>query len=259
MRIVDKNSKKAFELFMNKDPIINTYIIGNYHKYGLKNANVIFYYSSKNESPYILMKYFDSFVFYTDTLLSNASLNGIIKFLSEQEYDALSGCEFSISQILPFLSLTDTKKNTIMTLNGKTQIITDCIAIKKLNLQDVELVYTLLTGIEEFKHKYYGETGYHRTVRLLSDDVVYGVIEDSILIGLVGVTAISKHSCMLVDICVHTSQRGKGVGSKLIATVAQTLFSQGIKNVNLYVNNPTAIQVYEKVGFLPVGTYMVLR
>lgn len=65
----------------------------------------------------------------------------------------------------------------------------------------------------------------------------------------------------LFQMWVAPAQRGLGVGKQLINTAIQWLQSVGVQRINLGVTqtNTTAIQLYQRYGFAPVGKPTALR
>ncbi len=72
-----------------------------------------------------------------------------------------------------------------------------------------------------------------------------------------------KGVLLLDDIAVHSSMRGKGIGTRLLQAVFDLARSSGFGSVRLVVvdTNPDARRLYERLGFVPIQTrkYTYLR
>lgn len=258
MQKIDSRLEFLFSNYIFNSPIFNTYIIGNYYKYGLSNQNVEFF-TSNDQFYYILMRYHDSFVFYSNMKLSDYHLHEITNKIIECEFDVVSGEKNSVEQIIPNLNNYSKRSTTMLSLS-KTNI--ECIknySMKRLYIDDAPEVFRLFSSINEFKNKYTSKKGLDKTKHVLKEDVVYGSFENKILTGIIVVTALSNKTCMLTDICVGIEFRHLGIAKNNILFVASELFSSGIEFINLYADNPSASRLYRNIGFSEIGEYVIIR
>ncbi len=92
------------------------------------------------------------------------------------------------------------------------------------------------------------------------DHVMFGAFEEERLIGITGFNRMARqralHRGELVQVYVDSNYRGQNIGEKLIRRVLEYAFTlEGIEQVQLSViaGNPSAIKLYEKVGFKTFG------
>ncbi|MBQ3499152.1 MAG: GNAT family N-acetyltransferase [Clostridia bacterium] len=67
--------------------------------------------------------------------------------------------------------------------------------------------------------------------------------------------------CYIMDIIVTENHRGKGFGTALMIAAKAWAKEQGCSFINLdvLVNNPEAIKLYEKLGFIPKAQEMYCK
>ncbi len=90
---------------------------------------------------------------------------------------------------------------------------------------------------------------------LLDDGLFYGVREGARLVAAGGthVLALPYGLAVLGNIFTHPDWRGRGCAQAVVAALVTNLLAQGCQDVilNVDVDNPPAIRVYTKLGFLP--------
>lgn len=260
MRKLNSKHKQAFLDYLSTDKTSNTYILGNFYKYGLKSKDVDFYVEvcfDDSSIECVLMRYFNDFVFFTTKTLSDSALNQIAVKIHSYPFRAISGNDFSMKQLSKLFENSNTRETILMTLTNIVGGIEDFNCIRKLDTDDFASLRRLLLKIDEFEDKYRLNPD-NRIIRTLLNDLIYGYFSNDILISSVSITAISPHSCMLTDICVDKDYRGKGISRQIVGYVVNMLLSKGISNVNLYVDNPLAMNAYLKMGFVCSGKYLIL-
>lgn len=72
---------------------------------------------------------------------------------------------------------------------------------------------------------------------------------------------VSGKFCYIMDIIVTESHRNKGFGTALMTSAKDWAKEQGCSFINLDVltNNPKAIELYEKLGFIPKAQEMYCK
>lgn len=255
-------SKSDFILFKNelrKNLQSNIYIYGNLIKYGLENDNVLFY--SCEGFDFVLMQYFDDYVFSTNKKIDGKVLNEIAKKLNKSKDSAISGVESSIQQLLPYLEKVSIKKTKLMKFNTEnssfqSQSQNDLILAKKNDISELSLFFL---GIPEFSFKYNTNNAINRLTRTIENDLLAYAREGKLISFSATATAISDVSCMLTDISVDKDHRNKGLGKKYTRQFCEYLLGKNISNIYLYVESPIALEVYQKIGFMYISDYWVVR
>lgn len=116
-----------------------------------------------------------------------------------------------------------------------------------------ERFYTEMKQLHDqsFPNTYY--SGQQIINRLNDDRKVFVIENDGQLSGYIYVEAEPDYGEASIEFfAVHESERGKGIGQKLLTVALKWLFTiESIESINLCVNssNQTAINLYKKVGF----------
>ncbi len=251
---------KKFVQYLLVDSVSNTYILGNYHKYGIDSKNVIFLIGidhGKKQLKFVLMKYYGDYVFFTNELLGEKEIHLIFKKVISQEFRVISGNEFSINQLKDVFKNTSVRETSLMVLNKYVIFSNRTLYVRKLNEKDITETKRLILSIEEFEEKFKSNTDI-RIRRMIVEDDSFGCFEKDRLISLVSITAKSPHSCMLTDVCVDKNYRGRGISKVVISRAIDFLRDCGIGNIALYADNPNAIETYRKIGFESIGKYLMM-
>lgn len=254
------SQKSDFILYLLKEPAANTYILGNFYKYGCESENVDFFidFSIDNIVEFVLMRYFDDYVFFTDRYLSEDKISQIIKKISSHSYRVISGNEFSIKQLSNVFKNLSLRETSLMTLKSLKKEETGLYKIRKLLESDIFKAKRLILSIDEFRDKF-SNNAIERITRMIINDETYGCFIDNKLVAVVSATAVSPYSCMFTDICVDKQYRGRGISRAIIYYAAQLKLKSGVESVTLYADNPSAINIYLKTGFQYAGKYFTLH
>lgn len=144
------------------------------------------------------------------------------------------------------------------------------VQLRTLNANDAQAFQALrLQGLREvptaFASSYEEEISRPLAVvaeGLIADanGAVFGVFNESTLVGIAGIRREAHHKlahkAFLWGVYVIPAFRNRGVGRLLVSEALQFAFSTlGVRQVNLTVNtsNPTAIALYESLGFTTFG------
>ncbi|MGQ0536126.1 MAG: GNAT family N-acetyltransferase [Methanobacteriota archaeon] len=94
-------------------------------------------------------------------------------------------------------------------------------------------------------------------MRIRALGVLWGAFADT---GLVGVTSAMRFGPVgwIGNVVVDARERGRGVGTRLVARAVQALESDGARSIGLY-SMPKAIPLYERLGFLRLDEVVSLR
>lgn len=259
MRRVSKSDFELFKCELRKNLQSNIYIYGNLIKYGLENDSVSFY--SCEDFGFVLMQYFNDYVFSTNKKIDIQDLKEIAKKLNSSKESAISGIDASIQQLLPYLENTTIKKTKLMKFetslsNFQFQNQNELLIAKKDDIPELSLFFL---RIPEFSFKFNSNNVYNRLTRTIDNDLIAYAREGNLISFSATATAISDISCMLTDISVDKNHRNKGLGKKYTRQFCEYLFSKNISNIFLYVESPIALEVYQKIGFKYISDYWVIR
>lgn len=259
MKRVSESDFEFFKSELRKNLQSNIYIYGNLIKYGLENDNVLFY--SCEGFDFVLMQYFDDYVFSTQKEIDGNVLKEIAEKLNNSKNSAISGVESSIQQLLPYLEKTTIKKTKLMKFDmgvtsSQSQSQNGLFIAKK---EDVSEMSSFFLGISEFSFKYNTSNVSNRLTRAIENDLLVYAREGNLISFSATATAISDVSCMLTDISVDKDHQNKGLGKKYTRQFCEYLLNKNISNIYLYVESPIALEVYQKIGFKYISDYWVIR
>lgn len=96
-----------------------------------------------------------------------------------------------------------------------------------------------------------------RVKELIDQELAWARIEDGQVIFKAEVGCFTEHACQVQGVWVHSSLRGKGLGTSGTAAIVDHARATVAPVVSLYVNdfNQSARRAYTKVGFHEVGTF----
>jgi len=137
-------------------------------------------------------------------------------------------------------------------------------AVRRTSLTDVDALmpaciamYTEEVGVSPVGHD--GGAGYRaRVTELVAGGHSFARIEAGEVLFKAEIGAATPQACQVQGVWVTPRMRGRGVGTAgMAAVVAEALLSVS-PVVSLYVNahNGAARRAYERVGFIPAGTFM---
>jgi ribosomal protein S18 acetylase RimI-like enzyme len=132
----------------------------------------------------------------------------------------------------------------------------DCSGVVRLSMKD-------LTAIQALYKESYPENWFDP--RMLDTSHYFGIIEENRLVSIAGMHVYSPQYkvAALGNITTLPTYRNKGYGSRVTATLCQSLCREGIRiGLNVKTDNNTAISFYKRIGFEVVtsyGEFMVQR
>jgi len=128
--------------------------------------------------------------------------------------------------------------------------------IEKLGSSEAEEIADLLG--EEFPE--WGEFTGDRIRERLKNNVLFLGIEEDEKIASIGNTRIVDFGSNIGMVVTRKSHRGRGYATSIVSALLKEIL-QGSKLALIHVlsDNPSAIQVYTKVGFKPYKTYAFIR
>jgi L-phenylalanine/L-methionine N-acetyltransferase len=137
--------------------------------------------------------------------------------------------------------------------------------IRKIQLEDAEGFWAVLDSVaKERKYLLMTEALPFEKMRAFVQNNVeknyaqYVAVSDSQIVGWADITP-RNHPTMAhvgaLGMGVMSAYRGKGIGSKLLASVIQHAWESGLKRLELevFADNEAAIHLYKKHGFVEEG------
>ena len=125
----------------------------------------------------------------------------------------------------------------------------DCSGIVRLSMKDQ-------TAIQALYKESYPENWFD--ARMLETGQYFGIMEENHLISVAGIHVYSPRYkvAALGNITTLPTYRNKGYGTRVTATLCQSLCKEGIRiGLNVKVDNKDAISCYKRIGFEIVASY----
>lgn len=262
MRKLTKADQNHFLDFLSLNKAANTFIFGNYFKYGLDSNNVDFLVEDSKLTgqpiKYVLMRYYNDYVFFAPYKLNQNELETIKSAICSFNFRVITGNEFSIRMLANVFGENSIRETHLMSLSPiRFCNVGNYESIRKLNEGDIEAAIVLLTSIDEFKDKF-TSNAFERVKRMICEDEAYGIFQNCSLVSMLSITAKSQYGCMLTDICVNKLHRGRGLSRVIIEHASSDLFQSGVSTINLYADNPIATKIYSQIGFRFICKYLIM-
>jgi predicted GNAT family acetyltransferase len=136
--------------------------------------------------------------------------------------------------------------------------------VRRVRLAEVETLmpacvamYTEEVGVSPLGHD--GGAGYRtRVTELVAGGHSFARIENGEVLFKAEIGAVTNHACQVQGVWVTPRMRGRGLGTAGMAAVVAEALRTVAPVVSLYVNahNVAARKAYQRVGFMPAGTFM---
>lgn len=259
MKKIENDQEKLYH-YLKNEVCYNTYVLGDLAKYGLSSKEIVFYCQLDDEEKYkvILMKYMDDFVVYSASCDFDEKLvSEQIKLLSETEDFCISGKQEVVKKIVPYFP--DKKvRNTYFAQYCKNEIKSNfaSVRLKETDSRDLKQFYT---EIDEFRKKYEKADSLDVIKNSFNEGRTFAIYKNGKIVCSASSTAESNICAMITNVGTHPNYRGKGYATSVVSDLICCLKEDGVENICLYYDNPTAGRIYKKIGFVDIGIYTVLR
>ncbi len=96
-----------------------------------------------------------------------------------------------------------------------------------------------------------------RVAQLIAQGRVFARIEEGRVLFKAEIGAVTSQACQIQSVYVDVEHRGRGLGTRGMASVVAATLRDWAPVASLYVNadNPSARRVYDKVGFSRTTTF----
>lgn len=255
------DDKAMLMAFLNKEPEYNLYIIGDVNNFGFDGAYTSVYGEFRDGELFsVLSQNYLHLVYYAKSKGFNKEwLDVMEKF----EFYFLSGKAELIKEIHPYFpdmwddKLDFAKSTTFTEEEGLTYDYVRILTSREEALK----VYDMLSKIEEldtvgmktreefadYLLRHSGENG--TTAYIMEDDKV---------VASASAVFESDYSAMIVSVGTDKQYRGKGYGKKVMHYLMNLYVNEKKKTLCLYYDDPRAEALYQKLGFIDVGDWIML-
>ena len=262
IRQLTETDREAVLAFLEEEPEINLYIIGDIKNFGFAGPDTCVYAEFDASGAYqaVLSRNLSHLVYYAIKPEFNQAWLPIMN-----QFDALfiSGKASVIEPLIPYFKdmypdRLEFMKSTTFTPESHNEEK----SLKRVCTEtDAEKVYTLLNGIEElesvrkksrseFIQYLLDNSGENGTTLFLESD--HKVIASASAVGE------TRRSAMIVGVATHPDHRNQGLGQIVLNQLVDLYVNEKKKTLCLYYDDPRAGHLYEKMGFVRIEDWVML-
>ena len=263
MRKLTEKDRQWVQNYILQEPEFNLFLIGDIENFGLENDNVdVFANETPNGADCLLLRYMDNYILYSHHLDYDAKK--VAEFLVGKELNVISGKGDVVEKLLPYFPEKYGQSTYLAHLN--TVIAQPEPAanaqVRRLKPDDATAIVSLYLQIEEFQDNYIGrEEKAIQEIRfnLLCGGRSYGAFIGGKLAAVASTSAENSVSAMVVGVATMPYARNMGLAGYLVAKLCSDFLSEGKQFLCLFYDNPTAGNIYRKIGFSELGKYMMIK
>lgn len=260
-KLIEKDRDNLLK-YLYVEGSLNIFIIGDVETFGFDKDFQTIYGEFDQDNNYIsvLLFYRENSVFYSHKRHFNEEWLDIYKKHPEMTY--LSGAESMIEKLLPHFQGFEVSPMYFSEAFELEEDIedTDLNIVKVSRKEDCEKLFDLLYTIGEFGYKEKAKEKFIKDkLNSLSMGSTYYIEENGRAISTVATTAETKVSAMVVAVATLESERKRGLASILMKHLMNEYFSVKKKYLCLFYDNPSAGNIYKRLGFKDVDRWIMLK
>lgn len=265
MRILQEYDRDALNAYVQSEPEMNLFLIGDMENYGVNSEVVNFYlHEERNRWDFVILRFYHNFILYSPYEDYNAG--EAFRFLSAQEPECISGKTVLLQKIAAQFPQRE-MESTFMSRCDRVERegnAPEKLEIRSMTSEDVPEAIDLLCSIKEFE-KTYEKNQKSEHIRRMREELGQGAKQmmggytDGRLVTVAGTSAENLQSAMIVGVATDVGERGKGYASAVVSALCKNCFNRGKKFLCLFYDNPAAGRIYNRIGFRELGQYGILR
>lgn len=240
--------------FLKKDSSMNLFIIGDIERFGFETDFQEVWGEFQGDAlRSILLRYYNSFVFYAEGDYNVHGFAGIIKNYSRGTQ--ISGKKDIIEQFETVLDFTKKESFYFAECKGDEQLGSTDLPVKKATIEDIDKVYALLKTIDEFNLTDDFRERMKNNLRTNLGRIYYLEVEGKV-VATASTTAETPLSAMIVAVATDKSYRKRGYATAVMRKLVRDLLDEG-KYSCLFYDNPAAGSIYKRLGFKDIGLWTI--
>lgn len=274
-KLYEADRKRLME-YVEKEPEINLFFIGDIENYGMESDTVSVYALADGEEwDCVLLQYFDMYLIYSQKLCFRAE--AVAEFLRGRKLDSLSGKTELIRQLQPYypeLTLKETYlcsytqaeeaaagPETIRDFHAEGRLPEGDVEIRPIKAEECPEIVDLYLQIEEFEYSHKHPEDALKTLQADFDsgEMAVGAFENGRLAAIARTSGSNTASAMLVGVATRPGFRRKGYATLVVQELCRSAFEAGKQYLCLFYDNPEAGKIYHRIGFKETGFYAMLR
>lgn len=261
MYILTNKDIPAVLKYIDQEKEVNLFIEGDIELYGLE-SDVVTMYAFGDDWDCLVLRYYENFIITSNK--AQPDLKPVAEFLKKQTMLCLSAKEsllLDIRQYFPAIGLQGTYLCRLNKQTFKPKAPTDQ-AIVKLGPSDAQAIIDLYKQIEEFARPYVE----HESEKLKQTKETYekgclgfGIFNNGQLICMANITAKTQSGAMIIGVATHPSYRKRGYASQVMSKLCSQCFTDGLRFLCLFYDNPLAGAIYHRLGFETIGRWAMMK
>ncbi|MFZ5354430.1 MAG: GNAT family N-acetyltransferase [Bacillota bacterium] len=238
--------------FVKNESEINLFIIGDVENDGFdKDFQKLWgEFSKSGELIAVLLKYFDSCIFYSRL---EFDIKGFYEIMQKEDFKLLSGEKSIVEKFEKVHNFSKKRDTYLCKLDSKNNLVplTQKDRLKKVELKDIDRILKLYSLIDEFENVSAESTkkGFAE-----GNKRAYYIEENGEMVAIAQTTAENSSSAMIVGVCTHPDYRNMGYATSCMTKLCGELLEEG-KSLCLFYNNPKAGSIYKRMGFTDIGMW----
>ncbi|MCI1859403.1 MAG: GNAT family N-acetyltransferase [Sporolactobacillus sp.] len=262
IRKLTEKDKAAALAFASDRPAENLFIIGDIEAFGMDGEMVTVWgdFDENGKLTGLLLRYGGNFIPYArdENKLDGEAWADLIQ--ETGKLTMLSGLSDRVNRLLPHLGMqVKTRKDCFYaTRDVSLPIAREYLRgdVRMLFPEEMDRVIALRTLIPEF-------TGTASDPDALRENMDKGIArtfyieKNGEMVSAASTTAETKHAAMIVGVCTKKEYERQGLATACMAKLI-TVLQKEHKQPCLFYDNPTAGQIYKKLGFHPIGKWTMI-
>lgn len=265
MRLLQESDRAALTEYIQREPEMNLFLIGDMENYGVNSEVVNFYVHEQwGRWDFVILRFYQFFILYSPYEDYNAE--EAVLFLKNQTPECISGKTSLLQKIAPMFPQWKLQ-STLLSRCGEVErsfASPKELALRVLTPQDAPEAIDLLCSIKEFEGTY-GKNEKSVHMKRMQEEMaqggklVMGGYVDGRLAAIAETSAENSQSAMIVGVATKKELRGRGYASAVVSALCTDCFQRGKKFLCLFYDNPNAGRIYNRIGFREIGEYGILR
>lgn len=267
MRKLGESDRARLLEYLSGEPECNIFIIGDIENFGFDDENVEVFAHEREGGGLdsVALRFFANYVVYAAAPDFDAEV--LAKFLNSRKHDLISGKGDVCRALMPYLEGLKLRETRLAGCREPREFPLEAegLTMRRMRADEAETLVELFCEIDEFCDSYIeGEMRARRIEEKRAEiergsEVCFGVFSGSELVSTAAVAACCSVGGMVVGVATRKGRRGRGLASGVVSAVCRERISAGCRTLAIFYDNPEAAKIYEKIGFVEVGDYGMIR
>lgn len=267
MRKLGESDRSRLLEYLCAEPECNIFIIGDVENFGFDDENVEVFAHEREGGEFdsIALRFFANYVIYAAAPDFNAK--ALADFLQSRKLDMISGKGDVCRALMPYFEGRALRETRLAGCREPREFPFDSdeLVMRRMRADEAEGIVELFGEIDEFKDNYIeGEMRARRVEEKRAEiergsEVCFGVFSGAQLVSTAAVAACCSAGGMVVGVATRKGWRGRGLASAVVSAVCRERISSGCRTLAIFYDNPEAAKIYEKIGFVEVGDYGMIK